>query len=153
MDRKKVDELVARLQDCSPQEQQLLLDILLEETGQQLSFSVRDGEPARYGASSELPQRPQSMVTVTVVIPDELARKARAAGLLGSETVERLIRRALQERLTPPPVDTVSAASGHGQYRQQVFDMGQPSTDLTRALSIAAELEDEQLVGKDSQEK
>ncbi len=38
------------------------------------------------------------MTTVTVRLPDELAREARAAGLLRDEAIETLLREAMRRR-------------------------------------------------------
>lgn len=75
-----------------PEDQQHRFFTLLSESNQRLK--VRDaGEP--YDRSSETHAK---MKTVTLHLPDELASKAQAAGLLGGNGLERLLRRALQEQ-------------------------------------------------------
>lgn len=62
------------------------------------------GDPA---PSDPLRQKLIGMKSVTVVLPDDLAKQAQAAGLLGDKPLEDLIRRALKEQRTgtPPMTD------------------------------------------------
>lgn len=44
------------------------------------------------------------MTSVTLVLPDELAKQAQEAGLLAGKPMEDLLRRALQERIKAAPL-------------------------------------------------
>ncbi len=69
--------------------------------------------------------------------------------------VEALLRRAMRER-GEPFKQVLNAAIRAGfigaresaPFRQPTFDMGEPLVDLTKALALAAELEDAEILAK-----
>lgn len=75
---------------------------LAQQLSETAAVEVHDsGEP--YGAptviSRDLVLRELlNMTSVTLVLPDDLAKQARAAGLLAGKPLEELIRRALHEQ-------------------------------------------------------
>lgn len=76
--------------------------------------------------------------------------------------VEKLLRRAMRERKAPFKQvlnDVVRSAlrqeapvskptKRRKAFRQPTFHMGKPLVDLTKALALAAELEDQELIAK-----
>lgn len=71
--------------------------------------------------------------------------------------VEVLLRKAIRERGEPfkQVLNNAVRAGLHGskparreKFRQRSFHLGRPLADLTKALSLAAELEDSELVRK-----
>lgn len=85
------DELVAAIARLPRADRSRLIEALRSaHTG--AANAVRDG------AATYQTERPgESMTLVTVPLPDDLAERARDAGLLGGESLERMIRRALDE--------------------------------------------------------
>ncbi len=71
--------------------------------------------------------------------------------------VEALLRKAMRERRAPFK-QVLNAAIREGltsarrnagkRFKQPTFDMGKPLVDLTKALSLAAELEDAEMIAK-----
>ncbi len=71
--------------------------------------------------------------------------------------VEALLRKAMRER-DEPFKQVLNAAIREGlttarrkaakPFRQTTFDLGQPLVDLTKALSLAAELDDAETIAK-----
>jgi hypothetical protein len=80
-DRSKA--LIAELLSLPQEEQQRIAELLVG------AGMVRDGI-ATYARESD------GMKQVTVVLPDDLANEARAAGLLRDKSIEALIRNALR---------------------------------------------------------
>ncbi len=75
--------------------------------------------------------------------------------------VEKLLRRAMRDRGKPfkqvlnnavrdglRPETGRKPAKAAKPFRQPTFNMGEPLVDLTKALSLAAELEDQELIAK-----
>jgi len=65
--------------------------------------------------------------------------------------VEALVKRLMRERglSFKQAVNAAIRAGATGsrkRYRMRTFDMGEPLVDLTKALRLAGELEDEELV-------
>jgi len=75
---------------------------LAQQLSETAALEVRDsGEP--YGAPTVISRdlvlkELLNMTSVTLVLPDDLAKQARAAGLLAGKPLEELIRRALHEQ-------------------------------------------------------
>lgn len=80
----KLDDLLTEILRLPLWERQLLLERLESAEAQ----SVRDGDGAAYQG--------EIMRFVTVALPDDLAKQAQDAGLLGGRTLEGILRRALQ---------------------------------------------------------
>lgn len=78
-------------------------------------------------------------VRLTLSIPDdlfrELRRRARAEGVSASRLVEECLRAGLAVDETNRPL-------------VPAFDLGKPSVNLDRALRLAAEMEDEEILRK-----
>jgi hypothetical protein len=92
----KLEDLIALVRALPAESKQRLLSVLSDEVAPQ---QVRDAAPA-YGSPGL--SRTDGMKAVTLVLPDELASEAQAAGLLAGENLETLIRKALQEQGVPP---------------------------------------------------
>lgn len=91
----KPEDLLALAMRLSADERRQLAELLARTAGDQvretaMPYGVRDSGDA----STELPL----MTSVTIVLPDDLAKQAQAAGLLGEASLAELIRRALQEK-------------------------------------------------------
>ncbi len=87
----KLSDLIAAVEKLSDAERQQLLSVL-KQYG---PFEVRDaGESYGTSAQSEFAH----MKSVTLLLPDEIAHQAQAAGLLRAPSLEALLRRALQEQ-------------------------------------------------------
>jgi hypothetical protein len=69
----------------------------------------------------------------------QLKQRAQAEKLSLTRCINRLLRRALEapERKRARPT-----------FRQETFRMGAPSIDLNKALSVATELDDEEVLRK-----
>ena len=81
----------------------------------------------------------------TIRLDDDLmqARKERAHREAVSLT--KILNRAVREWLSRD-VDAIEQRKR--AYREKTFDMGEPLIDLTKALQISAELEDEAIIEK-----
>jgi hypothetical protein len=80
----RLQSLIAELLSLSQKERQHIAQLLVQAN------MVRDGDPPAYGVESD------GMKQVTVVLPDDLANEARAAGLLRDKNIEAIIRDALK---------------------------------------------------------
>lgn len=80
----------------------------------------------------------------TVRIDDDLLRelksKAKRSQISLTKLVNQVLRRGLNENARPPKKAPA--------FRQETHDMGVPLVDLTKALSLAAQLEDEEIIRK-----
>lgn len=98
----KLDELIAQAMQLSAEDRRQLAELLAQST----VFQAREAA-VPYDASEAMTKYPAhnepGMTAVTVVLPDDLAKQAQAAGLLGEKSLEELIRRALQEQSTSGP--------------------------------------------------
>lgn len=72
----------------------------------------------------------------------ELKERARAAGTSLTELLNRVLRAGLEAR-----------RPGRRRVRIRTVDMGTPKVDLDRALHVAAELEDEEILRELAQRK
>lgn len=78
----------------------------------------------------------------TVTLEEDVARRLRAAVRQSGRPFKHVLNEALREGLTRP------AKGGRARFRQPSFDLGKPLVDLTKAASLAAELEDQQTLAK-----
>lgn len=84
----------------------------------------------------------------TINLPEDLLQdlkelsRARQTSL--TATVTEVLRAGLA-RIAKPPA--------RRRYREKTYDMGVPSIDLTKALQVAAEMEDEEIIRKMKQGK
>ncbi len=83
-----------------------------------------------------------------------MMRSVRTTVTLDADT-EALVRRRMKERnvsfkqaLNDAIRAGATAPGGSEQFRTEPSDLGLPSVNLDRALQVAAELEDEELVRK-----
>jgi hypothetical protein len=81
----RLEALIADLLSLPQEERQRISKLLADAS------MVRDGV-AGYGEGTD------GMKQVTVVLPDDLANEARAAGLLRDKNIETLIRNALKDQ-------------------------------------------------------
>jgi hypothetical protein len=92
----KLEDLIAMAMRLPPEDGRYLVDALAKEFGY---GGVSDVAAPRYVSHSKDPSSKEiGMKSVTVVIPDDLATQAQAAGLLADESMVELIRRALREQ-------------------------------------------------------
>ena len=77
----------------------------------------------------------RTTVTLDPDVESLLRNEVRRRGEPFKQILNDAIRRGLKLRRTPPE-----------PYRPLTFDMGPPAVDLTKALALAAELEDEELL-------
>lgn len=83
MDR-DLEDLIDQVMQLPLASRQQLIQLLREQ--------IREDQ-----AQDLLPEGMHTMTSVTVVLPDDLAEQAQAAGLLARKPLEALIRRALHE--------------------------------------------------------
>jgi hypothetical protein len=79
----------------------------------------------------------------TVRIDDDLMTELKQRALREKVSLTRLVNRTLRLGLEPS-----RAAGPRRRFQQRVFSMGKPAVDLTKALAIAAALEDEEVLRK-----
>lgn len=79
----------------------------------------------------------RTTVTLDPDVEKLLRKETRERGLPFKQVLNDAIRAGLRQR-TPRAT----------AFRPLTFDMGEPRTDLTKALSLAASLEDEELIGR-----
>ena len=86
----------------------------------------------------------------TVRIDDDLMmivkEQAHREGVPVGDLLNRCIRRGLK-------ASTHSGRNPAKAYREQVFSMGRPAVSLTKALTVAAALEDEETLEKMARRK
>ena len=78
----------------------------------------------------------------TVTLDPDTAELVRARMRERRISFKQALNDALREALG------VASSSGAGEFRTATFDLGLPALNLDRALKVAAELEDEELVRK-----
>jgi len=82
---------------------------------------------------------------ITVRLDDDLHEMLKEHARRGDTSMAELINRALRDWLAVPP----SAIEAKKQaYREKTFDLGKPLVDLTKALQLSAEMEDEAIIEK-----
>jgi hypothetical protein len=93
----KIEDLIETLRTLPTETKQRLLTVLSEDNA---SLQVRDASQV-YGGVQQSEQK--DMKLITLLLPDELASQAQAAGLLRGNVLETLLRKALKEQATTPP--------------------------------------------------
>ncbi len=83
-----------------------------------------------------------TLMRTTIRIDDELLEKLRHQAQREKISLTRLLNRMLRRGLRAPP------ANAKPRYREKPYPMGQPSIPLDKALSVAAALEDEEILRK-----
>jgi hypothetical protein len=79
----------------------------------------------------------RTTVTLDPDVEKLLRKETRESGLPFKQVLNDAIRAGLRQR-----------APKAAAFRPLTFDMGEPRMDLTKALSLAASLEDEELIGR-----
>lgn len=81
----------------------------------------------------------------TVRLDDDLQLALKERAQREETSMTRLLNRALREWLAggPKVVEAKKRA-----YREKTYDMGMPLVDLTKALALAAAMEDEAIIEK-----
>lgn len=77
----------------------------------------------------------------TVRLDDELLEQLKARARKENVSLARLLNRALRAGLRAPLADKPKRA----RFREKPHALGTPRTDLTKALALAAVLEDEEI--------
>lgn len=80
----------------------------------------------------------------TVRLDDELVEQLKVRARKENISLTRLLNRALREGLRARPV----GKPRRQPYRERPLPMGPARVDLTKALALAAALEDEEIVRK-----
>ena len=80
----------------------------------------------------------------TLRVDDDLMRELKARADQEQLSLTRMINRILRIGLE----NLQTANRGPKRYREQPVRMGQPKTDLTKALTLAGQLEDDEVVEK-----
>jgi hypothetical protein len=80
----------------------------------------------------------------TVRIDDDLMRQLQRQAAREKTSLTRTLNRVIREALS-------AARPKRRRYVQKTYDLGKPLVDLDKALSLAFELEDEQILEKMSQ--
>lgn len=93
----KLKDLIARAMELSREDRKYLVERLAENAA---AYQVRDAGTPYSVSNDRLPRELIGMTSVTVVLPDDLAQQALAAGLFTGNSLEELIRRALEEQGT-----------------------------------------------------
>src|SRR3954470_24920788 len=100
----ELKRLIAEVMKLHPDDQRKLLDLLL---GSGVTYQGQDAETVYEQHHSPSPL-PSNMTRVTIVLPDDLAKQARAEGLLAETRLADLLRRALHEQRANRPADDVA---------------------------------------------
>ena len=79
----------------------------------------------------------RTTVTLDPDVESLLRKEVRQSGEPFKQVLNNAVRAGLRSRRQEPK-----------QFRSLTFDMGQPRVDLTKALSLAADLEEEELILK-----
>ncbi|MFO0791132.1 MAG: hypothetical protein U0805_16855 [Pirellulales bacterium] len=76
-------------------------------------------------------------------IDDDLLRSLKRRAQDENTSLTKLVNLLLRRGLA-----TSNAGTRRKVYREKTFDMGRPKVDLTKALALAGQLEDEEIVKK-----
>jgi hypothetical protein len=80
----------------------------------------------------------------TIRIEDELLERLKEQALREKVSLTKLVNRTLRAGMQ----HSRTPARRAPRYREKPFSMGAPRFDLNKALAIAAELEDEEVIRK-----
>jgi len=80
----------------------------------------------------------------TLRIDDDLMRALKERAHREAVPVARLVNRLLRQAVEQPP----ERPKADKLYRERAYSMGKPKWDLTKALDLAAALEDEETAKK-----
>ncbi len=85
----------------------------------------------------------------TIRIDDELMMEIKKRSRQENLSLTKMISKLLRRGLAAPEVDKKASR----RHREQVFSMGEPAVDLTKALALSSTLEDEEILRKMSLRK
>lgn len=115
----KLERILARALQLAPDDRRKLAESVLDSLRVSEAGEVRDSA-GEYAPSPRLPgNEPTGMKSVTVVLPDDLAKRAQAAGLLTEKRIEEILRRALTEQETGTIAGSDKSARRRRLIRQQ----------------------------------
>ena len=80
----------------------------------------------------------------TVRIDDDLLRDLKQRAQRENKSLTRLINQVIRSGMKT----TDQSEKPKRRFRQKTHDMGPPLVDLTKALALAAQLEDEEIIKK-----
>ena len=80
----------------------------------------------------------------TVRIDDDLLRDLKMKAQRQGTSLTKLLNEVIRCGLTQP----ARPRRKTGRFRQKTHDMGPPLVDLTKALALAGQLEDEEIIKK-----
>jgi hypothetical protein len=80
----------------------------------------------------------------TVRIDDDLLRELKQRAQKEKTSMTTMINQVIRRGMKAPANPGIKAR----RFRQRTFDMGVPLVDLTKALALAAQLEDEEILKK-----
>lgn len=81
----------------------------------------------------------------TVRIEDDLLNQLKQAASQADVSLTAIINQTLRKGLT---AKQKAVAKDVSEYREKTYSMGKPLVDLTKALSLAAALDDEERLAK-----
>ena len=84
-----------------------------------------------------------SSMRTTIRIEDELLERLKEQALKENVSLTKLVNRALRAGM-----QRSRAPRRRSQYRETTHSMGTPRFDLDKALAVAADLEDEEVIRK-----
>ena len=84
----------------------------------------------------------RTTVTLDPDVESLLRKEVRASGAPFKQVLNDAVRAGLKRRKAPS-----------ARFRPMTFDMGKPQLDLTKALSRASELEDEELASRHKRQR
>jgi hypothetical protein len=82
----------------------------------------------------------RTTIRIDDALMEDLRQRARREKLSLTRFVNRTLRLGLEA--------SAAAVRPRRRFRQKVFSLGQPAVDLTKALAVAAALEDEEVLRK-----
>ena len=80
----------------------------------------------------------------TIRIEDELLERLKEQALRENVSLTKLVNRTLRTGMQR----SRASARHRSQYREKTYSMGAPRLDLGKALALASDLEDEEVVRK-----
>jgi hypothetical protein len=80
----------------------------------------------------------------TVRIDDDLLRQLKQRARQENTSLTHVMNRAIRNGLK----EATTTAHRSRRFRQKTHDMGPPLVDLTKALALAAQLEDDEIIKK-----
>ena len=84
------------------------------------------------------------MMRTTVRIEEDLLRELKQQAYEEGTSLTKVLNRVLHAGLDAIHTSTRKAKP----FRQQTYEMGVPRVDLTKALALAASMEDEEIIKK-----